>query len=619
MKQQMKQYRLILPIMALMLLVQGQSATPVSYEGAAAISANFPTSGVYVATNAFPRNTMVELTNLGTGQTTRAVVTAGLDAPGLLAELSREAAEAVGLPSRSIGRIRIRAVSEPMAFSRIEDTRRSGDPDHDPRAAVAQYGGGAGTPPPPPPANPSNPGSNPGNVWSETNNPVPEIAQLRAEAESAKADARAARAEADAARADAALARREAEAAKADAEIARAEARAAKAEAALARGTPVTEPVAPPRSDPEPARPEVTPPAEPARAETNPPTDSTMADEIARARREAEIAKAEAALAKKEAEIARAEADAARKEAEIAKAEAEAAKKEVETAKAEGVTGNLANAEELEKARAAIEAAEKEAELAKAEAEAARKEAEIARAEAAAAKEEAEAAKADAEVARAEAEEAKKDAELARAETEAARAEAELAREEALRAAGLSADSELASAEEIARVMAEAEAAKAAAEAAKGEADLAKAEAEAARAEAAKAEAARAEAARADAERTTPPSSGYAYTLVPADERPPHGSGSGSGTVPQIFSVPAVARLEYGKYYLQIGASRDKAAVEFELTKLRYTYPLTVLCVANTTFPYRILVGPVNQGEAGVLLKKLQGSGYRNAFLRKGE
>jgi hypothetical protein len=77
------------------------------WEGAAAVSSGgeFPDSGFYVATNSFPRNTVVDITNLETGKTVRGIVAAGLDSPGLLAMISKECAEAIGLQSRSIGRI----------------------------------------------------------------------------------------------------------------------------------------------------------------------------------------------------------------------------------------------------------------------------------------------------------------------------------------------------------------------------------------------------------------------------------------------------------------------------------------------------------------------------------
>ncbi|MDR2553485.1 MAG: SPOR domain-containing protein [Treponema sp.] len=122
---------------ALVILFTGASV----WEGAAAVSGDFPDAGLYVATNSFPRNTVVDLTNLETGKTVRVIVTAGLESPGLLALVSREAAAAVGLQSRTIGRIRMIQPSDPVAFSRFtEDYFRSGDPDYDPRAAVEEAG-----------------------------------------------------------------------------------------------------------------------------------------------------------------------------------------------------------------------------------------------------------------------------------------------------------------------------------------------------------------------------------------------------------------------------------------------------------------------------------------------
>ncbi|MDR2186130.1 MAG: SPOR domain-containing protein [Treponema sp.] len=122
---------------AALLLLQGASV----WEGAAAVAPNgeLPEGGYYAATNSFPRNTVVDITNLETGKTVRVIVAVGLDSPGLLAVVSRDAAEAVGLQSRSIGRIRMTQPSDPIAFSRfIEGLGSSGDPDYDPRARIAE-------------------------------------------------------------------------------------------------------------------------------------------------------------------------------------------------------------------------------------------------------------------------------------------------------------------------------------------------------------------------------------------------------------------------------------------------------------------------------------------------
>jgi cell division septation protein DedD len=123
-------------------------------EGAVSTGADFPESGYYVATNSFPRNTIVDVTNLATGKTVRAIVASGLDSPGLLAVLSRECAAAVGLQSRAIGRVRLVQPADPVALSGFGGRDfRSGDPDFDPEAALEAYGGAAAvvpreTPPP---------------------------------------------------------------------------------------------------------------------------------------------------------------------------------------------------------------------------------------------------------------------------------------------------------------------------------------------------------------------------------------------------------------------------------------------------------------------------------------
>jgi hypothetical protein len=107
------------------------------WEGSAAVSVagELPEGAYYVATNSFPRNTVVDVTNLENGRTIRVIVAAGLDSPGLLAMLSRNVATAIGLPVRGIGRIRMSQPSDPVAFSRFtEESELSGD--RDPRAAA---------------------------------------------------------------------------------------------------------------------------------------------------------------------------------------------------------------------------------------------------------------------------------------------------------------------------------------------------------------------------------------------------------------------------------------------------------------------------------------------------
>jgi hypothetical protein len=93
------------------------------WEGSAAVSlaGELPEGAYYAATNSFPRNTVVDVTNLENGRTIRVIVAAGLDSPGLLAMLSRNAATAIGVPLQGIGRIRMTAPSDPVAFSRFTE------------------------------------------------------------------------------------------------------------------------------------------------------------------------------------------------------------------------------------------------------------------------------------------------------------------------------------------------------------------------------------------------------------------------------------------------------------------------------------------------------------------
>jgi hypothetical protein len=111
------------------------------WEGTGKLSSSglLPDEGYYIASNAFPRNTIVDLTNTETRQTVRVIVASGLDSPGMLAIVSRDAANMIGLSGTAIGKIRL-SLPNDLGFSGIrEDTSsRSGDPDHDSLAAVNQ-------------------------------------------------------------------------------------------------------------------------------------------------------------------------------------------------------------------------------------------------------------------------------------------------------------------------------------------------------------------------------------------------------------------------------------------------------------------------------------------------
>jgi cell division septation protein DedD len=96
-----------------------QSSSP--WEGAAAVApaGELPSAGQFIATNSFPRNTIVDITNIETNKSVRVIVANTLDSPGLLAIVSSEAAELIGLRPGSIGRIRMVQPTEPIAFMRF--------------------------------------------------------------------------------------------------------------------------------------------------------------------------------------------------------------------------------------------------------------------------------------------------------------------------------------------------------------------------------------------------------------------------------------------------------------------------------------------------------------------
>jgi len=110
------------------------------WEGAAATAASgeLPETGLFVATGSFPVNTVVDVMNLENERTVQVIVSSGLDNPGLLALLSKDAAEAIGLDNMTPGRIRMSQPADLIAFSRFTEGRMfSGDPDFDPAAFVS--------------------------------------------------------------------------------------------------------------------------------------------------------------------------------------------------------------------------------------------------------------------------------------------------------------------------------------------------------------------------------------------------------------------------------------------------------------------------------------------------
>ena len=103
------------------------------WEGSAAIAPNgdLPATGYYIATNAYPRNTVVDITNLETGKSTRVIVSNTLTSPGLLAVVSRQAGELIGMRAGSVSRLRMIQPTDPMAYMRFTQSMKDGNPEYD--------------------------------------------------------------------------------------------------------------------------------------------------------------------------------------------------------------------------------------------------------------------------------------------------------------------------------------------------------------------------------------------------------------------------------------------------------------------------------------------------------
>jgi len=121
--------KVVLLIIAVLIFFPGASP----WEGAAAVapSGELPASGFFIATNSFPRNTVVDVTNIESGKSTRAIVANTLNSPGLLAIVSREAAELIEMRPGSVSRVRIVQPSDPIAYLRFTESNIRETPIYD--------------------------------------------------------------------------------------------------------------------------------------------------------------------------------------------------------------------------------------------------------------------------------------------------------------------------------------------------------------------------------------------------------------------------------------------------------------------------------------------------------
>jgi cell division septation protein DedD len=83
------------------------------------------------------------------------------------------------------------------------------------------------------------------------------------------------------------------------------------------------------------------------------------------------------------------------------------------------------------------------------------------------------------------------------------------------------------------------------------------------------------------------------------------------------FQAPLITQLEANKWYIQIAAYTRSNYVEDEITRIGREYPLAIQNVGSDTSPmFRVLLGPMNQGESGAVLQRIKSIGYKDAFVR---
>lgn len=105
----------------------------------------------------------------------------------------------------------------------------------------------------------------------------------------------------------------------------------------------------------------------------------------------------------------------------------------------------------------------------------------------------------------------------------------------------------------------------------------------------------------------------------PAEEPPATMAAETAAPETVIGDLPVVTSLAGEDYYLQIGAYAAPSTAQVAVDALAATYPMAVMPVdSRGTTVYRVLVGPLEQDETGMLLLFLRSRGYRDTFIRSG-
>jgi len=139
----MKHWKSVALCVAILAILFPSASLWAVWEGNAGIAAGsrFPGTGMYALSDMFPKNTIVDIQNLETEITIRAVITGPSGVPGLVAVLSPEVASALNINAGSVSRVRI-SVPSPVAERPASgmlfptDAVANADPDLNPEKAV---------------------------------------------------------------------------------------------------------------------------------------------------------------------------------------------------------------------------------------------------------------------------------------------------------------------------------------------------------------------------------------------------------------------------------------------------------------------------------------------------
>jgi len=141
-------------VILVLALIRAGAAT---WEGSAIAggAGDFPAEGYYAACNSFPRDSVVELSNLENGRAVTVTIVGNVDNPGVFIALSPKTAEALGMKPGAAIRVRAASLAASSAEATLPPARAgiSADPDFNPRvfferekAAMAAAAGEAQAP-----------------------------------------------------------------------------------------------------------------------------------------------------------------------------------------------------------------------------------------------------------------------------------------------------------------------------------------------------------------------------------------------------------------------------------------------------------------------------------------